>query len=537
MERPLLKSYKSPLSFFICLLLIFLSACSSSEEDRVVNLNVYSEPKSLDPRLAEDGASKTFAPMLFEGLFRFDGDNHQASMAIARKFDLSEDGKSYTFYLRKSYWTNGDIVSAKDFEHAWKKILNPSFQSQLAYQLFPIKNARAAKEGTVSINDIGVKAIDDFTLKVDLEYPLPYFTELLTSSAFFPINRKLENKNPRWSQSYNKDFVSNGPFALKAWQEGEYIDVIKNPKYWDNRSVFLHKIKISLMKDPGKELALYEDKKLDWAGAPISQLPMDYFQKLKDRKDFQSYPISASYWYMFNINQAPFNNLKIRQALSYGLNRAKLLEGQETSKHLPATGIIPPTEKHPFKQAFFVDGSTSLASKLFEEGMKQEGWTRESFPRVVITINNSSDHQSIAEEVKQQWEALFNIPVVIETLEWKQYLTKLSKGEYQVGRFGWIASFDDAMNFLELFKYKTSINNHTFWEDEKFITLLNQASFETDWAQREKTLMQAEEILVKDMPVVPLYYYTNAYLKQEELKDVYISSTGVLDFKRAKKVG
>jgi oligopeptide transport system substrate-binding protein len=516
-------------------LILFLVSCSSSEENKVVNLNFHSEPSNLDPRNSYDSVTGTFAQMLFEGLVRVDSETHKAVMATARKYEVSEDGKTYTFSLRKSYWTNGDIVSAKDFEYAWKKMLNPSFQSQLSYQLFPINGARGAKEGKLSLNDVGVKALDEYTLKVDLEYPLPYFIELLSSPAFFPVNRNVEQKNPRWASSYNRDFISNGPFALKAWKPGESIDVIKNPKYWDSRSVFLKGIKIGLIKDEKKELALYEDDKLDWLGAPVSSLPTDYFEKLKDRKDFQSYPISAAYWYMFNTQRPPFNNLKIRKALSYGLNRGKLLESLKHSKHLPATGIVPPTEKHPFKKSFFVDGNTALAKKLFEEGMKEEKWTENSFPEIFITINASADHEELARLVRDQWENLFNISVSIESLEWKTYLEKLSKGDYQVGRFGWIASFDDAMNFLELFKYKTSINNHTFWEDRSFVELLNQASFETNWTHREKVLMKAEESLVKQMPLVPLYYYTNAYLKKEKLQDVYVSSVGFLDFKRAKK--
>lgn len=517
-------------------LLLLWSSCSSGNPEQELHLSLRQEPQTLHPMQATNSSSQTLAYMFFEGLVRSSESGQAPQLAAAKKYLVSEDGKIYTFHLKKTHWTNGDVVSAKDFEYAWKKLLNPSTKSSLAYQLFPIKNAKEAKEGLLSLNEVGVNAIDDFTLKIELEYALPYFVELLAGAAFFPVNQKLELRNPHWAESFSRDFVGNGPFALNEWEKGKKIEAIKNPRYLEQKSVFLKKIDFTFFADEQKELDQYENGKLDWVGAPTSSLPADYFDQLKDRKDFSRYPISAAYWYLFNTEAFPFTHEKLRQAFSYGLNRTQLLENLTDSAHIPATGIVPPTDKRSHKKSLFIDGNIQLAKKLFAEALSELGIKKENFPLIKITINDAPGHKDMAQAVKKQWEQLFDIKVEIENLEWKSYLMKLSKGEFQVGRFGWIANFDDPMSFLELFRYKVSLNNHTNWEDQEYIGLLDQASLEMDLDKRELLLSQAEDQLIKSMPLIPLYYYTNAYLKKTELQGVYVSPVGYLDFKRARKV-
>ncbi|TGV07873.1 peptide ABC transporter substrate-binding protein, partial [Mesorhizobium sp. M00.F.Ca.ET.186.01.1.1] len=279
---------------------------------KVLKLNLHSEPPTADPGIAEDTTSSTIITATFEGLTRVGKDN-KVHEAAAEKIEKSPDGKKYTFRIRDAKWSNGDPVTAKDFEFAWKRALDPKTASNYAYQLYYVKGAEAFNKGTGKVEDVGVKAIDDKTLEVELTNPTPFFLELVAFKTYFPVHQKTVESNDKWATDA-KTIVGNGPFKMETWEHKSKLVVVKNDNYWDKDNVKLDKIEFSMVEDENTELSMFENGELDWAGAPTSALPTDAIPALKDSGKMTTQPIAGTYFYRFNTEKAPFNNVKIRKA-------------------------------------------------------------------------------------------------------------------------------------------------------------------------------------------------------------------------------
>jgi oligopeptide transport system substrate-binding protein len=255
--------------------------------------------------------------------------------------------------LIDAQWSDGTEVTAFDFEYAWKTILSPAFHSESASDLYIIKNGQDAKMGRVSMDAIGIRALDAKTLQVDLTHPVPYFPGLTAGHLFFPIPKHIAEKSPNWADSASSLYVSNGPFLLKKWQRNNKILLEKNELYWDKDAVQLTKISFSLIEDENTELAMFENQEIDWCGTPFSSLPLDALPSLKKKDKVIIHPISGTYYYVFNTKLFPFNNVHIRRAFSLAINRQMITENIMQSGQLPATALIPPTmwkeDRHYFK--------------------------------------------------------------------------------------------------------------------------------------------------------------------------------------------
>ena len=302
---------------------LFLVACQTSDKTKQsFCINIGEDPQSLDPRKARDVNSYSILNMLFEGLTRLSKEGSPEG-ALAEKIEISEDQKKYTFTLRKSFWSNGDKVTSYDFAYSWKKILDEKFPSSTAYQLYMIKNAKLAKEGKISVDEVGITTLDENTLVVELERPVSYFLELLSFPFFFPVNSKVDKDQPGWAER-KETYVSNGPFKLNAWVNNDKIDVIKNELYWDRSNVKLGKI--SLFMVPSEtEFNMFEVGELDWAGSPFSTLPVDAFKKLKKQENLHIAPYLGTYFLRVNTNfeqqQKSLLSVSFRNALASSIDR------------------------------------------------------------------------------------------------------------------------------------------------------------------------------------------------------------------------
>ena len=308
-------------------------------EEQHLRINLRSEPTSLHPGLVKDQASNTVILQMFEGLTRLDLWG-QRQNAMAEVIKISDDQKTYTFTLRDAKWSNGDPVIAKDFEYSWKWLLDPVNQSEYVNNLYYIEGAESYHKGKGSVEDVGVKALDDKTLQVKLVHPTPHFLELLSSFAYLPVNSKMAISNPKWANDASKYYTTNGPFQLSTWTHGESITLKKNKNYWDANTVKLKNITMHMVNDQKAELTMYEEGKLDWAGMPAGNLPKDIIPFLKETGFLQSKQIAGIYSYKFNTTAEPFNNVNIRNAFALAINRKEiinLLEGNQ----LPAMAVIP----------------------------------------------------------------------------------------------------------------------------------------------------------------------------------------------------
>ncbi|MCB1135142.1 MAG: peptide ABC transporter substrate-binding protein [Chlamydiia bacterium] len=506
--------------------------CNEGEDKSFLQLNITSEPPTLDPTQATDLTSGLVLKMLFDGLTRI-GQDGKPEMAIAESVDISADGRVFRFKLREAYWTNGDKIRALDFAYAWRMSLSPQYPSANSNLLYVIHNARAAKEGRVPVNEVGIRTIDDSTLEVELEAPIPYFLELTASHIYFPIHYRNAKHDTVWAAEAGPNYISNGPFRLVKWRHNNELVLVKNERYWDVASVRLEGIHLSMIEDQTTELNLFESGFLDWAGTPLSVgLPSDALVPLREEGRLQSQPMVATYYYQFNIKVAPLHNAKIRKALSYAIDRNAIVTYVTQGGEHAALGLVPASIS--FKpEGFFKDHDTATAQRLFAEGLAEEGMTVENFPLLTLSYNTAESHHKIAQVVQQQWREVLGVQVQIENDEWKVYLDRLNKHQFDIGRLSWVADVRDPINLLEVFQYDSLSSNHTQWHSDKYSNLLEQAQQTRELDRRRNLLIEAEALLMDEMPIAPIYFLSTSYLKSARLHGVFLSGLGDIDFRWA----
>ncbi len=531
----LMKIFSISLTLAAVSLILFPTSCQKKElkteaQERWVRLNLKNEPATLDPRKGGDVISSHMHFLLFEGLVKLNPDS-SISPAQAESFEVSEEGRVYTFKLRDTVWSNGAAVTAYDFEKAWKDILDPSFPSICAHLLYPIKNAEAAKKGNVPLSEVGIISKDEKTFVVTLEKPTPYFLDLISFCVFFPVHSQNDKENPDWAHNSGKYFVSNGPFILKEWKHNNEIVAMRNPTYWDVSRVRPDYIHFSIVDNEITALQMFENGQLDMIGEPLSPLPTDALPSLKRKGILQKYPVGGTTMITFNVDKVPFNNAKIRKAFSYAIDRDAIVKNITQMGELAALNAVPPILKNNRNRAFFKDFDKELAKSLLEEGMKELGISREKFKEYTHYYSSSDINHKIAQAIQQQWLDVLQVQVKIENLDYKVLMDKLVKRDYASAQSLWVAQYNDQMNILERFKHKTNAKNYPNWENTEFISLLD-ASFYESGAKRAEILEQAEEIFLNEMPICPIYHWDVAYIVQPHLDNVGITPIGDIVFEK-----
>ena len=473
-------------------------------------MNLTSEPPTLDPSLMSDNVSGTVANGIFQGLTKADK-NGEIVPGIAESWNISDDGKTYTFKIRQgSKWSSGNPVTAHDFEYSWKRTLNPKAETPApyAYQLYYIQGAEAYNTEKGSIDDVGVKALDDNTLEVKLVNPTTYFLSLQTFYTYFPVDKLVVEKDPKWANEA-ATFSSNGPFKLASWEHNASVELVPNDGYYDKDNVKLQKVDFVMYGDSNTEFNSFKTDKLDWAGAPTGTIPLPQLQKLRKENDpeLQTKDTANTYYYIFNETKKPFNNVKVRKALSMAIDRQLLVDRVASGGQKPAFGFVPPSiigEKKSFREettpAYFKE-DVEEAKKLLAEGLKEEGFS--SFPATTLLFNTSDAHKQLAEAVIDMWKTNLGIEVKSEVQEWKVFLKNRKSLNYDIARAGWGADYNDAMTFMDLFTSEGG-NNDIGHKNPEFDKLIKEAYASPDQAERVKLMAQAEKILIGDeMAVMP----------------------------------
>lgn len=526
---------KSVLSSLVTTLILLSCSGPVQHTQKTLKLNISSDPPSLDPRRPADTTSITVLSMCFDGLMRRD-ENGGITPSLAETYFISDDGKRYTFHLKKTFWSDGKPLTALDFENSFKMILSPSFPSEYAQDLYVIKNGKGAKEGVTTIDSIGVKALDDYTLSIELEYHLPYFIDMLASHSFYPIPSHKLNDSANESFKSAADYVCNGPFKIKVWKHHDMIQLEKNSLYHDIEKVMIEKIDLYIVESESTQLGMFDNKEIHWAGSPLSALPSDALCQLSKRDDFYSYPLCATYYYIFNTSAAPFNNSHIRKAFSYAINRHQIIDHILQGKQLTATSLIPPAMGEIFSSCFS-DNDIEAAKNELQLGLKEMHIELQDLPAIKLSYNTNSAHHIIAQAIQEQWLKALGVKVELENMEWKVFLDHLYSGAFQIARMGGVASFNDPTTFLKDFQYAETRVNQSKWSDPEFSRLIDLSDQIQDASKRKEILRDAEEILLNDMPIAPIYFYTGSYLKKAELKGVSVSDLGEIDFKYARISG
>lgn len=500
-----------------------------------LRVNIKSEPPTLHPGLATDSTSGVVLRHAFEGLTRI-GEDGKPHEAMAEKIDISDDKKTYTFTIRDATWSNGDKVTAHDFEYAWKWVLDPKNQSDYASIIYNYiagaKDAYNTKDISVEKMDkVGIQAKDDKTLVVNLTNPADFFLQLTAFYTYLPVNSKVAKQNPDWANKVDDNYVMNGPFLIT--NKAANITLQKNKDYWDADTVKLEKITMDMIDDENTEYQSYKKGELDWAGAPTSALPTDVIPQLNKEGTLQTNVIAGTYWFKFNINKEPFNNANIRKALTYAINRKAIIDNITQGGQKPAMAVVPMTMVKENEKGYFKDNDIDTAKQLLDKGLKELGLKDATqLPKIALSYNTSEAHQKIAQAIQDMWRKDLGVDVSLSNAEWAVFLDNVDRGNFQIARGSWLADFNDPVNFLEIFTEPKG-NNDTGWTNANYNDLLSKAAVETDSTKRMDFLKDAEAILMDEMPIAPLYFYTQNYIKSEKLKGVVISPLGDVQYKWA----
>ena len=434
--------------------------------------------------------------ILFEGLTRLNPDS-TTSPAQAEKIEISPDRLTYTFHLRDTKWSNGLHVTAYDFEKSWKDVLDPSFPSFNAHLFYPIRNAEAVKTGKLPLNSLGICATDAKTFVVHLERPTPYFLQLVAFCPFFPVSHIVDEKDPNWALSLTENFVTNGPFLLKEWKHNYEIIVEKNPNYWDAENVGVDQIELMMVASEMTSLQMYEKGDLDIVGSPAGRVPTEAIPDLIKKGLLNISPCAGSTFCTFNTKEYPFNNVHLRKAFSYAIDRQSIVDHITLLGEEPATALIGPAMRQNQNESFFEDGNLELARAEFALALDELEISAEELANLSFIYTASDLNNNVAQALQQQWLDAFGVWIKLQQYDTKTLMDMMVKGNYTFGLNVWIAQYPDPMNVFERFKYAQNAKNYPHWENEEYIALLENSAYDLTSEERAATLLKAERLFSK----------------------------------------
>ncbi len=490
--------------FFLSLL--FLVACTSHEKsESKLKISFNTHPNTSDPRMAADFVSSTLVCLIYEGLTRcIPGGS--VELALAERVEISED-RVYTFHLRKANWSNGKPITAFDFERSWKEVLFPA--GPCAFLFYPIKNAEKCARKEVSIDEVGIQALDAKTLRIELERPTPYFYSLTAFPSFLAAPEDPE--------------IYSGPFLIEKMVHNSEIILLKNPHYWNAKNMHLYAIHISIVPDEMTALQMFERGDLDWIGSCLSPLPPDAIEKWQER--IQHVPMAASTLCTFNTHEFPFHNANLRRAFSLAIDREEIVKKITQGEQIPARSILPPSFS---KQSFFLTDPIG-ALFYFEKGLDELGIDRKNLEDLTLYVKSSQVDKRLAQILQKQWKDLFGITIQLSQLDFKTHAQKLQTKNYQIALASWIAQFEDPLSILDRFKYADHLKNYPGWEDPLYCSLLSNDCVSKN---RKALIEHAEMILADEVPIAPIYHWCSPSLCSSRIKKMATSPCGGILFER-----
>lgn len=538
---------------FCSVLLVFccLASCSRNEptnaetgaENQVLHYANGDEPRSLDPHLTTGSPDNNIIMNLFEGLTSKHPRTLEPQPGVAESWTVSEDGKHYTFQLRKNaQWSNGDPVTADDFVFSWRRALTPTLPNQYAYMLFYIKNAQEYYEGTLNdFSEVGVRAVDPYTLEVELNHPTAFFLQLLDHHSMYPVHRKvieqfggIDDPNSKWILPSN--FVGNGPFVLSDWQVNKVISLQKSPTYWDRGKVKLKAAHFYPIDDQQAEERAFRSGMVHLTNTPQMDIEKVAYYKREYPAQLRITQTYASYYYELNTGVEPLDDVRVRKALAYAIDRSSIVNNVTKAGEVEAYSLVPPTSEGYSPQSYFQYDPEEARRLLAEAGFPNG----EGFPSLTILYNTHDNHRKVALAIQQMLKTALNINVQLENKEWKVYMAARDNLEHQVARAGWIADYLDPSNFFDILR-SYSGNNRTNWGSERYDQIMEQVEASADPDQRNQLFETANRMLFEEMPIIPIYYYTDINLVSpavkgwydnvmhfHPLKEVYLDSAGLV---------
>jgi oligopeptide transport system substrate-binding protein len=528
------------LSRFLTVLLAIVSTCFVAAHAQTTGKAEFvfinrGELSTLDPNRMSWLQDIRIGNAVFEGLYQYEPQTLKPIPAVAERSELSADQKTYTFHLRKdAKWSNGDAVTTADFVFSWRRQLQtPGDYTYLLYYIAGAQDYETAfaKDVSADFNAVGIKALDAHTLQVTLRNPTPFFLDLVAFPTFFPLNEKslepFKLVDGRGVVTYDggwirpPNLVGNGAYQLIEWQPKVGQLLVANPHYWDLANVKSKTIRVLSVDDPLLAFQMYDRGDVDW----LAEVTGDIASRMRDqgRDDIIIFPSFGTYFYTLNCSDKlpgnrvnPVNDVRVRQALSKSIDKQPIIDNITKLDEEVTDVYVPPTfEDYPVLEglSFDIDAAKKLLADAGYPGGK-------GFPSVSLLFNpEGNQHKLIAEYVRNQWKQNLGIDVQLESAEIVQFRERLNKKDYDIARASWYGDYMDVSTFTDKY-YSTSLNNDSNWKNEQYDTLLRQAEMETDAAKRIKLLADAEQILLNEAPILPLYHYVNSFAHRKEVTGI-----------------
>ena len=493
---------------------------STGDRTQTIHIGNGSEPSDLDPQLITTITDAQIVMGLMEGLTTMDPHTAHPTPAVAKSWESSADQRTWTFHLRNdARWSNGDAVTARDFVYAYQRILSPNLASEYAYMLFCLTGAENYNNGQLKdFNQVGVQAIDDHTLVLSLQNPVPYLPALVMHQAWFPVHKatiekfgKMDQRGTLWTRPIN--YVGNGAFTLTAWEPHQVIRLAKSPAYWDQASVRAHEIDFYPIEDRATEEAAFRSGQLHiTAGLPVDKIATyqrDQPKLLRQESTF------ATTYILFNCTKPPLNDARIRRALTLVIDRKALTERVLKGGRIPAYNLTPPGIAG-YDAGTYLKEDVNEARRLLADAGFPNGT---GFPRLELMASKGSN-SLFSEAIQQMWLTQLGLNIAIVNQEGRVFSDSVHSHQYDLAAYGWVGDYLDPSTFLELMT-RESGNNNTGWSSPAYDRLITEARATGNDSHRYALYREAEHILIDEMPLAPLCFMRRNYLCQPSVKGWY----------------
>ncbi|WP_135381348.1 ABC transporter substrate-binding protein [Vibrio tasmaniensis] len=468
------------------------------------------EVATIDPHKSQGVPESHVIRDLLEGLVNQDGEGNTIP-GVAESWETT-DNKTFTFHLRKdAKWSNGDPVTAEDFVYSWKRAVDPATASPYAWYMEYTKmvNAKDIVAGKKDKSELGVKAVDANTLVVELETAVPYFVMMMGHTTVKPVHKAtVEKFGDQWTKPGN--FVGNGAFSVDKWVVNERLVLKRNDQYWNNDKTVLNKVTFLPIENQVAEMNRFLSGEIDFT----NELPTEHFKRLKKEhaEDVSVAGNLCTYYYIFNTKKAPFDDVRVRKAISYAIDRnivsdAILAQGQKPAyfltpeitagfnPELPAYGKMSQKERN------------EEAARLLEEA----GYGKDNPLNFNLLYNTSENHKKIAVALGSMWKKTLGLKVTLENQEWKTYLSSKDSGDFEVARAGWCGDYNEASSFLTLMKSNNTTGG-VHYDSAAYDQIIDKALNSTSEEERKALYLEAEALMANDMPIAPIYQYVKSRL-------------------------
>jgi oligopeptide transport system substrate-binding protein len=497
------------------------SQIRTDNQQQILDWGNLAEPTDLDPQIINSNTDANVVYALFEGLTAYDPKDLHPIPGVAESWESNADVTVWTFHLRaNAKWSNGDPVTADDFVYSYKRMLSQKLAAEYAQFLFHLKNGEAYFKGQITdFSQVGVKAVDAHTLVLTLWHPLPFLPTLVCHSSWYPVPKAtiekygaMDERATAWTRPGN--MVCNGPFILSEWKPNQVIRVVKSPTYWDHDNVKLSGCNFFPIEDESTEEASFRSGQLH----VTAQVPIEKIAAY--RKDptgvLRSSLLLASYFYRLNVTKPPLDDVRVRRALSLSVDRREITEDVAKGGQEPAGGLVPPGTGG-FEPKDSVRTDVPEAQKLLAEAGYPGG---KGFPVLEILYNTTEGHRKIAEAIQQMWLKNLGINVTLLNQEAKVYTDTMRQGNYQIARYAWVGDYLDPSTFIDIMT-TTNGNNQTGWGNAEYDRLDDLAMKTADATKRFEYFQKCEDILARESPVIPIYFYKRNYLVRREVQGWY----------------